>query len=613
MIVAIGGVANISTLPDTYDNDRITGYWLFDDQGKGERVTGFFMKGTNAERICKEASGVYDGRGTPETVFVVKGIAHQAAGYPKAAFFIESIEKFESAAIEASARLRPPGRDWFVRAGSAGGDGTREQPLKDPWQALEKCESGDTIHVAQGEYFGKLKVGRWQIDTSYIALIGGYDQEFRERNPWTHPTLLFCPEDFKGTRGGYTIEGTNDHTGAIVDGFIFDKRPNNEYLPNGDIHYDRSDKSEHIWLNRPECVIRNCVFLNGVAGALRVCNGQVIENNIFINHWSKTIVMTKGHTFDPSVIRNNTLLFSWDLKFGEGSGRGGHLLRLETDVRAIVDNNIFEFADNDAIQLALEPSEIVLTNNVFSHNLWSVAQKMMAWTVVDESNFKQLGDLGLKRAEGNQLMTAGIPLDQAWFDVYLNRTAYVPGKVTMDDWNKLREVLGQPVIATGGQGPEGMMPLYDWKKAIALFPRNPECTAGARAFDLEVRFTGIARLEESFQYEPSTWDVAKDRDSWDRIDGKRVSLEVAIRGADNQYLLDGVKEAEYQCFMVCGPKGTDSGGLPLRCYLKKGTRFERVMSNARDFATGTPEETYLIQGIPRSNRQMIVEVIERAN
>ncbi|MFO0983732.1 MAG: right-handed parallel beta-helix repeat-containing protein [Planctomycetota bacterium] len=612
MVVGVGGVTNAGPAPASYNKEQIRAFKIYDPDGKGEWTTGFLMKGTNGERICNEASMNYDGRGKPETLFVVRGIAYESQGYPKSAFFIESIEKFEPSA--ATAASRPQGRDWFIVAGSAGGDGSRGKPFKDPWQALEKCEAGDSIHVAEGEYYGKLKIGMWKIDTTCVSLIGGYDKEFKERNPWTHPTLLFCPPDFKGRmRGGYTVQGEGDHTGAVVDGFVFDKRTNNNYKVNGDIDRDRSDATEHIWLFSPGCVIRNCVFLNGNGGALRVCNGQTIENNIFINHMDRTIKMTKGHTSAPSTIKNNTLMFSWELKFGQGRGRGGNLLRLESDVRAIVDNNIFEFADNDAIQLALNPSEVVLTNNVFSHNLWSAAQDMGANVVVDASNFKQLADLGFKKCEGNEILSAGVPVDEKFFSVYLNRTAYVPGKVTMDEWNQIREMLGQPVIATGGQGPEGFMPLYDWKSAVNLVPKNPKCKAGARPKNLDVKFEGIERKEETFEYAESSWDDAKTRDSWDKLDKKRVALKVSFYRIDNQYQLNDISKEQYTCFLVAGPGGTDDGGLPLKCYVKKGTRFERVVNNAKDPGTAKPEEAYIIKGLARENRNMVVEMVERAD
>lgn len=611
MLVAIGGVANVSTMPEQYKKDQIAGFTLYDPEGKGERVTGFLMKGTNAERVCTDASGFYQGQGKPEKIYVARGIAYALTGIPKSGFFIESIARYEATA--AAVATRPQGRDWFVRAGSAGGNGSREKPFKDPFQPLERCESGDTIHIAEGEYVGKLRAGAWRIDTSYISLIGGYDKDFTERNPWTHPTRLLCPEDFKGTRGGYYISGDNDdHTGAVIDGLIFDKKTNNNYLANGDMEYNRSDKTEDIWLNRPGCVIRNCVFLNGVAGALRVCNGQTIENNIFINHFQKTVVVTHGHTDAPLIFRNNTLLFAWDLKFGVGLGRGGHLLRLETDVRAVIDNNIFEFADNDAIQLAADAREIELTNNVFAQNLWSAVQKMDGWVVVDAQNWKQLPDLGFKKATGNELITPGMPLDEQWFNIYLNRTAYVPGKVKMDDWNQVREILGQPVIATGGKGPEGFMPAYDWKKALTLFPKNPACKAGARAAAQPVKFEGIERKDESYEYEETTWDVAKNADAWAKLAGKRVMLTVSISSLDKQYQLDGVKEADYQSFMTRGPDGIDSGGQPLRCYVKKGTRCERAVLQTKGLASGRPEDKQIIKGVAHPNRQIVVEVVEKA-
>jgi hypothetical protein len=610
MVVAIGGVANISSMPSQYKKDQILGYFVYDPEGRGERLTAFMTKGTTPERVFGQASGYYQG-GKPDHLFVVRGIAYEVQGIPKAAFYVESVEKYEAAA--ASPDRRPPGRDWFVRAGSTGGNGSKEKPFKDPFQALERSESGDTIHVTEGEYVGRLKIGTWKIDTSFIALLGGYDKEFKERNPWTHPTLLYCPADFKGRRGGYTIEGEGDHTGAIVDGFVFDKKLNNLYRDNGDVDSSRSDNTQHIWLSQPGCVIRNCVFVNGTGGALRVSTAQDIENNIILNHWAHGITLTRKADF-PATIRNNTLLFSWDIKFGQGHGRTGDLLRIESFSKAIVENNIFEFADNDAVVLAVDPADIVFSKNVFSHNLWSNVYRSTDQMVIDKSNWKQLQDLGWKKCEGNELLVAGIPVDEPWFNIYLNRTAYVPGKVQMDDWNKLREILGQPMIATGGKGPEGMMPAYDWKKALGLFPKNAQCKAGARARTLEVKFEGIERKEEAHEYEDSSWDVAKSGPAWGNLAKKRVALKVAIKSEDNQYPLADIDKSQYLAFYVVAPPELwDSGGLPMRCYVKRGTRFERVVRNAKDFATGKPEESYIIKGIAREGRQMVVEVAERAD
>src|SRR5205814_8689535 len=138
----------------------------------------------------------------------------------------------------------------------------------------------------------------------------------------------------------------------------------------------------------------------------------------------------------------------------------------------------------------------------------------------------------------NEILTAGVPVDEKFFNVYLNRTAYVPGKVTMDEWNQIREMLGQPVIATGGKGPEGFMPLYPWKSALTMVPKNPKCKAGARPAPQPVKFEGIERKEETFEYAESSWDAAMNRDSWDKLEKKRVSLKVSVGPPDDTYQLD---------------------------------------------------------------------------
>ncbi|MDP3152948.1 MAG: right-handed parallel beta-helix repeat-containing protein [Archangium sp.] len=609
--VAIGNSANISSIPSQYKSAEHAGNFLYDPNGSGERFVGFYKKGSAQQRFVDENDGWYTGRGKPDRLFTARGIAYVLSGVPRVGFFIESIEP--AAPATAGDGDRPQGRDWFVRAGASGGDGSKDKPFKDPWQALEKVEAGDSVHVTEGEYLGKLKVGRWKIETTNVALIGGYNKDFTDRNPWKYPTRLYSPADLKANKGGYTIEGVDDHTGAIVDGFIFDKKTNNKYEPDGDLMYSESDKSEHIWFARPGCVIRNNVFLNGAEGALRVAGGQTVENNIFINHVYRTVKAERGFggTF---VFKNNTVLFSWDpIRFGQGKGSNGHLLSLEGQLQAVVDNNIFEFADNDAIRMAAEAKDVELTNNTFSKNLWSNLQRPSDWTAVDDKEWSKLADFKFKKVANNQLAVSAVPLEKGWFDVYVSRVAPVPGKVQMDDWNQLRELIGQPVIATGSEPGKGFAPAYDWAKATQLFPRNAKVTAGARATSFPVKFTGSSPVAgPTYDYEESTWDVAKNRATWDKLEGKRVSLKLVLRSMDTQYQLDDVKVSEYQPFTATGPDGIDSGGLPLRLYVKKGTRVERVVRNARSYTSGSPEEWYIVKGVVRSNRQMIAEVVEKA-
>ncbi len=226
MLVGLSGLTHIGGIPAQYKKDDHAGVRLHQPDGNYEQMVGFYKKGSNVDRTVSAATGYWQGTGKPDRVWVVKGVAYATLWVPKAAFLIESIEEQTGAGTVAARQI---GKDWFVRAGATGGDGTKDKPFKDPWQALEKVEAGDFVHVAEGEYFGKLKAGQWKIDTTHISMLGGYDASFKERNPWKHPTRLTCPPDYKGRRGGYTIEGVDDHTGAVIDGFVFDKKANNAH------------------------------------------------------------------------------------------------------------------------------------------------------------------------------------------------------------------------------------------------------------------------------------------------------------------------------------------------------------------------------------------------
>jgi hypothetical protein len=489
MVVGVAGTTNVSGAPAPYKPDELEGVALHEPTGEFRMVVGMYKKGSSAQRQAEAARGWWNGSApAPTKTYIARGTAVQMNGFPKAGFFLDSLDPNDASA--GTLVNRPKGRDWFVRSGAQGGDGSKDKPFKDPWQALEKVGAGDSVHVAEGEYVGKLKTGRWKIGQPYVALVGGYDAQFKERNPWKHPTRLFAPADYKGRRDGYVIEGTDDHTGAIVDGFVFDRATDNQYKANGDLDYDNSEKMAHLWFAKPNCIVRNNVFMNGAEGAIRIGSGNTLENNIFLNHHIWTVNVQRGFGNAPIVVKGNTFAFAWDIRFGQGNGRNGHLLSIENGVNAIIDGNIFEFADNDAIRLMAEPGDVELTNNTFSHNLWSNVMRPQDNTTVDDKTFGALKDFKFKKFSGNQVLSAGLPVEQKFFDVYLNRTAYVPGKVTMDDWNQLRELIGQPVLATGGKGPEGFMPLYPWQKALQFFPKNARVTAGARAKDLPVAYAG---------------------------------------------------------------------------------------------------------------------------
>ena len=633
MIVAIGGVANVQTMPASYPREQIAGVVLYDPDGSGERVTGFYRTGSAAERVCNEATGWYHGTGRPDRLHRVRGVAHAVRGVPKAALFVEAIERHEP---PAAAAPRPVGRDWFVRAGTSGGDGTREQPFRDPFQALERCEAGDTIHVATGDYHGKLKAGRWTVPMPHVALLGGYDALFATRDPWRQPTRLLRAPDHRGQALGYTLEGTADHTGAVVDGFVFDKRGDNVYGEGGELDVARSDKTEHLWLSRPGCAVRNCVFANGALGAVRLASGHTVENNVFVNHATQTVHVERGHTTEPFRFLGNTAVFAWTPRFGQGHGTNGSLLRIGSGVRAVVADNVLAWADNDAIRLETDPADVELRGNVFAHNLWSNVQHMPTSTSVDDASLPLLADLGLRACEGNRAGDPELPVDATWLALHRSvragtgaaappppppakprptrnpfdepagadpePVAPAPSAATTSD--PFADPRSAPADASGGAM---FAPAWDWRHAVALATDGTRA-AGARRLPLEVAFSGTARTVTAYEYAATTWAVALRTDAWAALDGTRVQLDAAIRREDRGSQLADVTEADYACWLVSAPDGE---GLPLRCYLRRGTQVERAFTQAKGFATGKPTELHRVRGVARERRQLVVEAVER--
>ena len=74
-----------------------------------------------------------------------------------------------------------------LETGKNKNEGTKEAPLKNLWKALENAKDGDTIHLAEGIYPGKMKQNWFLIDKA-VSVIGGYSADFSERKPLEHRT-----------------------------------------------------------------------------------------------------------------------------------------------------------------------------------------------------------------------------------------------------------------------------------------------------------------------------------------------------------------------------------------------------------------------------------------
>jgi hypothetical protein len=617
LLVLLGGDKSQYYFPGTGVNEKEwMGLEIYDAKDpSGLPPFAYFRRGTNAEKTVEAARRWGSGADQKIDRYAIRGVARldeSAQVSRKYTFLIEQIELFKEA--PATAKARPLGRDWFVRAGSSG-NGSKEKPFKDPWQALEQAEAGDAIHVAEGEYFGRLGTGFWTVDIRYISMLGGYDKDFKERDPWKHPTRLGFKPGSKARTAGAFIRTDDDHTGFVLDGFVLDGKDVNAYLQEGDLDPGHSAKDPLVGLGgSPDCVVRNCVLLNGSLGSIETtADHGVIENNIILNfHW-QSVMITPGRNEQPWVVRNNTILFAWyDRADGKGGTSEGTGVYTRGDVAFELENNVIAYDDEQAVFTSSPPARVKMTGNVFSRDLFAHFTNGQE-IAIDDANMAMLKDCGFVACDGNATIDPQLPLDKAWMEVFLNRTMSIPGKVTMDDWNKTREILGLPLVAEGGERATGYARAYDWKQALALVPRNPACKAGARPIPLEVKFNPNPPPRP----EPKTYDAAEFKAVQDRgapLDGKAVEFAGKIgemRDVASARYLDDVNPEAWGAVLLMGPEGKESG-FPVTAYYRRDTRLEKALKKSDEHAL------YKLRGIARKGSAgmagcMILEAIEKAD
>lgn len=519
---------------------------------------------------------------------------------------------------------RPTGRDWFVRAGSSGGDGTREKPFRDPFQALDKAEGGDTIHVAGGDYFGKLKSGQWKIAIRHLTMLGGYDAEFTTRDPWTNATrfVLNAEERAKGTPEGTVLASTENSEGLTLDGFVFDGASYNAYTPDGALDLRNSPRSPLVTLigGRAPISVRNCLFVNGSGAAVSVsCPYGVFENNVVINI-SGYALNVRADGPGPWTIRNNTMLFAGDPTGRAGTGHSsaeGSILLLSGRATAIVESNVMAFADQCAIRCTLPHENVSVDHNVVAGALFMyVTDGQYLWA--DGSNgMRRAADAGFASFDGNTFELPALAVDPTFADAALTRLFGIASRISTEQWEEFAARIGasvrperpaadavpeppkpaQPAPAAAGPAslsdilsslnsmkdqlkeidshkaePTVAQPVYspvlDWKRAMDLATHTSG--PGAHRASLSVSFAEAPAREE-VQYTLITPTLI-DADHA-ALDSKRVELEItdARSSAANRALYpSGFSSGDYSAFSVTTAGETTRTRLALIVRLDTG-------------------------------------------
>ena len=93
------------------------------------------------------------------------------------------------------------------------------------------------------------------------------------------------------------------------------------------------------------------------------------------------------------------------------------------------------------------------------------AENKSTLVVDDPEDFE---DSDLETAEGNILADPFFKLDAEWFEKFSNQTAEKEiGKINMDDWNKMRSMLGLPIMGPKVQGRTGYAMAYPLTNVLA--------------------------------------------------------------------------------------------------------------------------------------------------
>lgn len=374
--------------------------------------------------------------------------------------------------------------DIYVSAstGDNGNDGTKDAPLKNIEKAFGKVAKGDTIHVAEGNYFGLR--GKGLLEAPFpVKLIGGYAPDFSTRDVLKHRTLVQPNNEAaaKSRKAMLTFKTSAAGDEIVVDGFLFDMGLRNSYdaaegKPDGvetgmlllppafnRAAGDKPTVTEPIisfpaTASAGDVLIQNCVFLNGANNAIQGGHKQgtfKVLNCVFVaNRMAAIEIFGTGGKKGPSgptekdghvEIAHNTILFTWSrLKDFMDMGYG---VRVMTKLSYDIHDNIIGMAvltglDNTRFNLN---EWLRLDNNLFLLN--KQADMMLSEPGVgtmERVNVSDFGDLEFDSCKGNVgKLTAKLPINEAYLNGFLNARYSEEEDYDPDSpANVLREVMG---------------------------------------------------------------------------------------------------------------------------------------------------------------------------
>ncbi len=408
-----------------------------------------------------------------------------------------------------------------VKRGSNRKDGSKSTPLKDLQKAIDVAPEGAIIRVAEGNYLGSLDQGWVKVD-KYVSIVGGYSDDFSQRDPLTFRTTIRPGVEqimTSGNQGLMDIRVVGKRDGVVlIDGIVFDRGQINRYVAP---LYDNPvaaapegtetgrivvvGESPTAPMLQPvgmtsafqlisgeaegNITIRNSLFLNGYHFGIQMAikGGHLdVYNNVFVaNRMAASEV--RGGLGQPNTssiaFHNNTVLFTWSrTKSMEDMGFG---FRYMTGIDADVYNNIFGTSNYGALDRSYVDSDkskeakrvTSAWNNLFFGNRNGdlvLPSGGGGWTYVLAKNFEDVDQL--TQYENNREMNEAEvnAISQKIDTAYLKGFIGITGSQTSSfnpnsSINQFRSALGMNMQGTETVRTSMYGNRYPYEKAFELF------------------------------------------------------------------------------------------------------------------------------------------------
>jgi len=412
------------------------------------------------------------------------------------------------------------GQSYYVSSntGSNRNDGSKSAPFKNLQKALDVAESGATIYVAEGNYYGLLNKGNIII-TKPVTIIGGYNSDFSSRDVLKYRTLVQPTPASNGSASGQgtiqlrSIKAPTEK--VTLDGLIMDRGNSIAYNARGDgkpegvasaqmnpigtagiggANLDENVSTTETAMiyfdgyqgvvNQINVVIKNCAFLNcpnyGIVGMLN--DGSLtIDNCIFVNVRMATLDVRGANSKKviPITFTNNTVLFVWS-RMRDLSDMG-YGYRMIPGTSNTISHNIFGcacFAALDRTHVDTKDREAMrkeaVTDNIFFLNRQAdlTLPGGGMFLRVSANDFDDVEQL--EKVSGNKVLTdpklLNGKVNKAYLEGFLNlKTSSTMNADYGSTANQFRSAMGMNIQGTGSTKTTMFANRYPWEEALQLF------------------------------------------------------------------------------------------------------------------------------------------------